>query len=93
VPRTSKTGSGSGSKPEDLSYEDALKKLEELVESMESGDLPLESLLSRFEKGTRLAQLCQSKLAEAELRIQKLEQNAKGDLELKPFDTGPAANP
>jgi len=93
VPRTSKTGSASASKLEDLSYEDALKKVEELVESMESGELPLESLLSRFEEGTRLAQLCQAKLAEAELRIQKLEQNAEGDLELKPFDTGPDANP
>lgn len=93
MPRTPRTGSASEPKPEDLSYEDALKKLEELVESMESGELPLEALLRRFEEGTRLAQLCQAKLAEAELRIQKLEQNAEGGLELKPFDTGPAANP
>jgi exodeoxyribonuclease VII small subunit len=59
---------------------------------MESGELPLEALLARFEEGTRLAQLCQSKLAEAELRIQKLEQNAEGELELKPFDSVPGTN-
>jgi exonuclease VII small subunit len=46
--------------------------------------LPLETLLARFEEGTRLAHLCQRKLAEAELRIQQLEKTASGDLVLKP---------
>ena len=71
-------------KGEDLPFEEALTKLESIVEAMEAGDLPLETLLARFEEGTRLAHLCQRKLAEAELRIQQLEKTASGDLVLKP---------
>jgi len=67
----------------DLSFEEALKKLEGIVESMESDELPLETLLARFEEGTRLAKICQSKLTEAELKIQQLETNASGELTLK----------
>ena len=66
-------------------FEEALKKLETIVEAMESEDLPLESLLAKYEEGTRLAKICQEKLAEAELKIQHLEKNAAGELKLKPL--------
>ena len=69
----------------DLPFEEALKKLESIVETMESDELPLEVLLARFEEGTRLSQICQAKLAEAELKIQKLEKNAAGEPVLKPM--------
>ncbi len=69
---------------QDLPFEEALKKLESIVESMEAEDLPLETLLVRFEEGTRLVQVCQTKLSEAELKIQELEKNAAGNLILKP---------
>lgn len=71
-----------------ISFEDALKKLEVVVEEMESDELPLESLLKHYEEGTQLASVCQKQLAEAELKIQKLEKNASGNLELKPFPLG-----
>jgi len=61
-----------------------LKKLETIVAAMESEDLPLETLLARYEEGTRLARTCQEKLAEAELKIQQLEQTAAGEMKLKP---------
>jgi len=67
-------------------FEEALKKLEGIVEAMESEDLPLETLLSRYEEGTRLAKVCQEKLAEAELKIQQLEKNAGGEMKLKPVE-------
>src|SRR5262245_14333254 len=70
---------------EELPFEEALQKLESIVESMESGELPLEKLLARFEEGTQLARQCQSRLADAELKIQKLEQNLAGDLTVKPM--------
>lgn len=69
----------------DVSFEVALKKLEAIVEEMESDELPLEELIKHYEQGTQLAGVCQKKLAEAELKIQKLEKNATGELELKPF--------
>ena len=72
-------------KTEDLPFEAALKKLETIVEAMEADELPLETLLARFEEGTRLAQICQAKLAEAELKIQQLEKNSAGELKLKPY--------
>ena len=67
-----------------LPFEEALKKLEAIVETMEAQELPLESLLARYQEGTALAQLCQAKLSEAELKIQQLEKSAKGELSLKP---------
>ena len=69
-----------------VAFEEALKKLESIVETMESGELPLEQLLARFEEGTRLVKVCQGKLEEAELKIQKLEKNASGEPSLKPFE-------
>jgi exodeoxyribonuclease VII small subunit len=70
-----------------LPFEDALKKLEGVVEAMESDDLPLETLLAKYEEGSRLVKICQEKLAEAELKIQQLEKNAAGEMKLKPFET------
>ena len=69
---------------QDPPFEDALKRLETIVESMEAQDLPLETLLARYAEGTRLSQLCQTKLNEAELKIQQLEKGPKGELSLKP---------
>jgi exodeoxyribonuclease VII small subunit len=73
-------------KGNDLPFEEALKKLETVVEAMESEGLPLETLLAKYEEGTKLAQICQAKLAEAELKIQQLEKNAAGGMSLKPFE-------
>jgi len=65
-------------------FEESLQKLERVVTEMESGDLPLETLLARYEEGVKLARACQSKLADAELRIHQLEKSAAGDLSLRP---------
>ena len=48
---------------------------------------PLETLLARYEEGTKLVKICQDNLAEAELKIQQLEKNTAGEMKLKPFDT------
>ena len=69
-----------------LPFEEALQKLEVVVEAMEADDLPLETLLARYEEGARLVKVCQEKLAEAELKIQQLEKNAAGEMKLKPLD-------
>ncbi|MEO6034422.1 MAG: exodeoxyribonuclease VII small subunit [Verrucomicrobiota bacterium] len=74
-----------GGHPE-MPFEEALKKLEEIVETMEADDLPLESLLARFEEGTKLAKVCQTKLSEAELKIEQLEKQASGELTLRPIE-------
>jgi exodeoxyribonuclease VII small subunit len=78
-------GVNSPAKAGSLPFEDALKKLESIVETMESEDLPLETLLEKYEEGTRLARVCQEKLGEAELKIQQLEKTAAGEFKLKPM--------
>ncbi len=66
-------------------FEEALHKLESIVEAMESGDLPLEGLLAKYEEGMKLAKICQEKLADADVKIQQLEKTAGGELKLKPL--------
>src|SRR5882672_731355 len=87
VPDNGKKAVSAGSEAE-LPFEEGLKKLEAIVESMESGDLPLETLLQRFEQGTRLVKVCQSRLEQAELKIQKLEKDSSGQPVLKPIEKG-----
>jgi exodeoxyribonuclease VII small subunit len=82
-----KAGAREPAEADNLPFEEALKELESIVETMESEDLPLETLLAKYELGTRLAKVCQDKLAEAELKIQQLERNAAGEMKLKPFST------
>lgn len=68
-----------------LPFEEALKRLEGIVDAMENDDLPLEALLAKYEEGTRLAANCQSRLAEAELKIQQLERKSNGQFTLRPI--------
>jgi len=84
VANSSRTAANSPANP--VPFEEALKKLEGIVEAMESDDLPLETLLAKYEEGSKLVKLCREKLSEAELKIQILEKNADKELKLKPFD-------
>lgn len=61
-----------------LSFEAALAKLESIVESMESGDVPLADLLAKFEEGSKLLKVCESRLKDAELKIEQLKQTKDG---------------
>lgn len=56
-----------------LSFEEALQQLEQIVDSMESGDVPLAELLAKFEQGNKLLQACESRLKEAEIKIEQLK--------------------
>ena len=65
-------------------FEEALKKLEDIVREMESGDLTLEESLKSFEEGIRLSRFCAKKLDEAERRIEILLKNEEGS-DIQPF--------
>jgi exodeoxyribonuclease VII small subunit len=56
-----------------LPFEAALAKLETIVESMETGEVPLADLLAKFEEGNKLLKQCESRLKEAELKIEQLK--------------------
>jgi len=68
------------------SFEDALSRLEAIVESMEAGDVPLADLIARFEQGTKLLQVCETRLKEAELRIEQLKKSKDGSVALEKFE-------
>lgn len=68
-----------------VNFEKALAELEQLVETMENGELPLEQALQQFEKGIALASQCQQALQNADQKVtQLIEKN--GELLEKPFD-------
>jgi exodeoxyribonuclease VII small subunit len=58
--------------PKQLAYEQAFKELEEIVERLEAGDLPLEEALTLFERGQALAGRCAELLENAELKLRQL---------------------
>ena len=67
-------------------FESSLKKLEEIVTDLESGDLPLEKSIKAFEDGIKLTRHCQKLLTEAELKIEKLVDSDDGSFDLESFD-------
>ena len=69
-----------------LSFEAALGQLEAIVESMESGEVPLAELLAKFEEGTKLLKVCESRLKDAELKIEQLKKNKNGDVVFEKFE-------
>lgn len=68
--------------PAGQSFESALEDLEQLVEQLESGDLPLEDSLAAFEKGVNLVKFCNQKLTEVEKKIELLVKDKDGKLQI-----------
>jgi exodeoxyribonuclease VII small subunit len=62
------------------SFEKALKQLEDIVQELETGDLPLEKAVKRFEDGIKLSRFCSETLNETEKRIQILLQDSEGNI-------------
>jgi len=77
----------------ELTFEQALKRLEEIAQSLESGEASLEESLEMYEEGMKLIEFCHRKLGEAEKRVQKLTRNAEGQFNLEPLDTPPEEPP
>jgi exodeoxyribonuclease VII small subunit len=70
-----------------LSFETALTKLEAIVDSMEQGEVPLAELLAKYEDGTKLLKICESRLKDAELKIEKLKKQKDGSVAFEPFES------
>ncbi len=69
-----------------LSFEDALAELEKIVRGLEGGQQKLEDAITAYERGARLRQHCEAKLAEAEQRVQAIVAAADGSLSLRPTE-------
>jgi exodeoxyribonuclease VII small subunit len=70
----------------EVKFEEALKKLEKIVEDLENGDLSLDEALKKYQEGLELSRLCSLRLESAKKKIDSLVKNKKGEFELKPFD-------
>jgi len=69
-----------------INLEKSIGDLETLVDELESGDLPLEKAMKKFEDGIKLTRQCQAALKEAEQKVEVLVQSAGGEEALEPFD-------
>ena len=70
----------------DIKFEDALQRLEQIVDQLEAGNLPLEESLKVFEEGVGLARRCAKYLEEAEKRIEVLTRDEQGVLRTEPLE-------
>lgn len=68
-------------------FEDSLNKLQEIVEKLEKGDLPLERAMEYFSEGMRLAASCHRKLEEAENKVRMLLKDQQEGWTSAPFET------
>ena len=73
----------------DLSFEDALRSLEDVVRRLESGDVPLDESISLYERGEELRKHCQARLDAAQARIEKIVAGPDGKaIGTQPLDGG-----
>ncbi|CAG0973167.1 Exodeoxyribonuclease 7 small subunit [Anaerolineae bacterium] len=68
-------------------FEQSIKQLEQIVAELESGELPLEQAIKKFEEGMELSRFCSQKLEETERKITLLMQDGTGGSVEKPFPT------
>lgn len=73
-------------KIEDLNFESALAELETIVRDLETGKAALEDSISSYERGIALKQHCETKLREAQTKIEKITVNKDGVVETTPFE-------
>ena len=64
------------------SFEESLRRLEEIVNQLEQGDVPLEDSLRLYEEGIELSKVCASRLSQAELTLNKLGKDLEGKFTL-----------
>lgn len=71
----------SAKQKDELTFEESLKRLEEIVETLETGNAPLEESIKLYEEGMALSKSCMTRLNDAKLRLKKIQKNAGGALE------------
>ena len=69
-----------------MTFEEALKSLEEIVSQLDSGEIDLDKAVEAYERGTNLKAHCEKKLKEAQLRVEKIEVDKEGEITKKNLD-------
>ena len=73
-------------KKKEMSFEEALNKLEQIVLELEEGELSLEEAVEKFEQGIDLSRMCMQKLTRAEEKVKKLIKTSKGEFKTEPLE-------
>ena len=68
-----------------MTFEHALNRLEELVQQLEAGDIPLEESIKSFDEGKKLVKFCLELLDKAEIKVKELEESPSGEFNLSSF--------
>lgn len=68
-----------------LSFEDAMKELEQLVRKLEAGQIPLEDAIAHYTRGAELKALCEAKLKDARLKVEQIIARENASLATEPF--------
>ena len=71
----------------EMSFEEALSALETVVGQLEGGQVPLDQSIALYERGDALKKHCEKRLADAELKVQKIVADGSGQTTTQPFDT------
>jgi exodeoxyribonuclease VII small subunit len=74
----------------ELKFEEALKKLEAIVDDLEGGELNLDEAIKKYEEGMKLSGLCYKKLQEIQKKVEILVKDSSGKFATKDFDAGAA---
>jgi exodeoxyribonuclease VII small subunit len=83
------TGMDAPTQQEELSFEDALKRLEEIVRTLEKGEAPLDQSIELYQEGDKLKRHCETRLKSAQARIEQIAFGSDGKpAGAKPFDVG-----
>ena len=78
---------------ENLTFEDAVERLENIVNRMEAAELPLDGIIEKYEEGMKLLAFCEEKLRAAEQKIELLTKDKTGKLQRSVLDEKAAAEP
>lgn len=73
--------------PKKLKFEEAMQRLDQIVDAMETGQIGIEEVLERYEEAMALKAHCQAILDQAELRIKRIQTDAAGNIDAEPFET------
>jgi len=71
---------------ENMNFEDALRELEMIVEKLERGDATLDESITIYQRGAKLKAHCEGKLKDAQLKVEKIVLDNKGNTATQPFD-------
>ena len=70
----------------EMKFEEALKRLEKIVDDLEDGNISLDEALEKYEEGIRLSKMCAKKLEVAKKKVEILLKSEDGAMEIRPFD-------